>query len=76
MEKTFYCKIHSGSIDSIVEWNEVQKSLELTNFSEKEKENILFPKVCQKQCFDCIAEVGETRIKTQKLIDKSTLNSK
>ena len=55
-------------MESMEEWNEVQKSLELTNLSEKEKENILFPKVCQKQCFDCTAEVGETRIKTKKLI--------
>jgi len=66
--KNFYCKIHSGSIESIEEWNKVSEDLDKTNLSESEKQNILFPPVCKNQCFDCIAEVGETRIKTQKLI--------
>jgi len=68
-KKTFYCKIHSGSLYSIEEWNLTQKSLEFTNLTEKEKQDILFPKVCNNQCFDCMAEVGETRLKTQKLIN-------
>ena len=68
MKKTFYCKNHTGSMESIDEWNEVANSLELTNLSEKAKQDVLFPPVCEKQCFDCIAEVGETRMKTQKLI--------
>ena len=69
MKNTFYCKIHTGSMESIDEWNEVRESLELTNISEKEKQNILFPTVCEKQCFDCVAEVGETRNRTRELID-------
>ena len=70
MEKTFYCKIHTGSMESINEWNDVEESLRHTNLSEQEKSAILFPSVCTKQCFDCLAEVGETRMKTQKLITK------
>lgn len=77
MKKTFYCKIHTSSENfSIDEWNEVQRSLELTNLSEKEKQDVLFPPVCQKQCFDCITEVGEKRLSTQKLIDKMNLKHK
>jgi len=66
-EKNFYCQNVCGS-DSfcINEWNDVQKSLELTNFSEKEKFNILFPKSCKGQCFDCMAiellEKGELKL--------------
>lgn len=72
MKNTFYCKIHTGSMESIEEWNETQKSLELTNLSEREKQDILFPPVCKKQCFDCIAEVRETRMRTKKLIQSQS----
>lgn len=69
--KTFYCQNVCGS-DSfdIEEWNEVQKSLEQTNLPEAEKLKILFPPACEKQCFDCMANVGQQRLKTQKLIEK------
>lgn len=74
MKNTFYCKIHTGSMESIEEWNEVQRSLELTNLSEQEKQNILFPDTCEKQCFDCIAEVGQRRKTTEQLIKNQSIS--
>lgn len=62
---SFYCKrTGDGSDFSIKEWNE------------KFKANLLAGKempsetVCEKQCFNCMAEVGERRKKTEKLITK------
>lgn len=64
-----YCQKVCGEIDfSIDEWNETSKALNLTNMTEREKNNILFPPACDTQCFDCMAIVGARRIKTKKLI--------
>lgn len=72
---SFYCRKISGAEDfSIDEFNKISAELEETNLSEKEKFRILFPPKCDAQCyaqcFDCLADVGERRIKTQKLINK------
>tara|TARA_R100000656_G_scaffold119948_1_gene94015 strand:- start:481 stop:702 length:222 start_codon:yes stop_codon:yes gene_type:complete len=65
----FYCQKACGEIDfSIDEWNETAEALELTNLSEEEKDEILFPEPCDKQCFDCMAVVGARRLKTQKML--------
>jgi len=73
MKNTFYCQNACGSEDfSIEEWNKVSQELELTNLSEKEKDDILFPKACDKQCFDCMAIVGKKRLETFNLIHNRT----
>lgn len=62
--KNFYCMAICGSGDfNIEEWDETRKKLELTNLSEKEKQDILLPPMCKTQCFDCCAVVGATRKK-------------
>lgn len=65
----FYCQKTCGSEDfTIEEWNKVSEDLEETNLSQQEKWDILFPPHCEKQCFDCMAIVGERRLKTKELI--------
>lgn len=67
----FYCQHHSGHEDfSIDEWNEVNKELQTLPLTEKEKQDILFPEPCKKQCQACINIIIDQRIKTQKLISK------
>lgn len=67
----FYCRKICSDLDfSIDEYNETSKALDATNLTEVEKIEILHPSACEKQCFDCMADVGETRLKTQKLIQK------
>ena len=71
-KKNFYCQNICGEEGfSIDEWNKTYADLEKTNMSEKEKDLILFPPQCKNQCFDCIAIIGERRIKTQNLIKAS-----
>jgi hypothetical protein len=57
---------------SIDEWNKAFKFCIDNNLSEEETNKILHPEMfpCEKQCFDCIAIVGERRIKTQQLLSK------
>jgi len=66
----FYCqKICGEEGFSIDEWNKVSKDLDKTNLSEQDKQDILFPPKCEKQCFDCLALVGERQIKTKNLLN-------
>lgn len=58
---------------SIDEWNETFHALELTDMSEREKDEILHPEIlgtCDEQCFDCMAIVGRTRLRTKALVAK------
>lgn len=66
--KNFYCKIHSGSMESIEEWNDVRKQCDNMGLSETERRKILFPDVCKKQCESCVNEVIDSRKNTNKLI--------
>jgi hypothetical protein len=55
-EGNFYCQNKSGHIDfSIADWNK------LNNLDIKQNE-----KECKEQCFECIAIVGQTRLKNMK----------
>ena len=70
MEKTFYCKIHTGTDFCIDEYNKATKELENMGVPLKEQIKILHPNSCKKQCQDCIDEMLDTQLKTQKLVDK------
>lgn len=66
-----YCQKVCGEVEfSIDDWNNESAALDLTNLSEEEKNEILFPSVCEKQCFDCMAIVGSRRIRTKQFITK------
>lgn len=70
MRTNFYCQNVVGNAEfSIDEWNE---QFRLCN--ELGIEMPLDPDPCKEQCFNCLAIVGKTNIKTQKLIDKLNLN--
>ena len=67
----FYCQQKCTDVDfSIDEWNEAFKTCIDLNLDEKATAEILEGKECDKQCFDCMAIIGNRRIKTQALIDK------
>ena len=66
----FYCQNESGDIEfSIIKWNEIAEKLELTNLTEDEKTDILFPKKCLIQCIDCSCIVGKRRLITKQIIE-------
>ena len=64
----FYCKIVVGADFSIDEWNKAFKYCNDNNIEGKEREEILEGTPCEKQCFACMAVVGERRLKTKALI--------
>lgn len=67
--KNFYCQKKCGGDNfSIDEWNIAFKYCIDNNLSENETSEILEGNPCERQCFDCMAVVGETRSKTAKLI--------
>ncbi len=64
----FYCQAKCGHENfSIEEWNKADKEIELMPISENEKDKLRHPDPCKSQCFDCIAIVGDTRIKNKLL---------
>lgn len=70
-DSNFYCQHHSGHVDfSIDEWNEVNKELQSLPLTEKQKQDILLPEPCKKQCQACINIIIDQRMKTQRLIEK------
>lgn len=76
MSTNFHCRKWHGDPDfSIEEWNETAENLDKIDISEEERNKILFPHTnpCENQCFDCMADVGERRKRTQELI--KTLNN-
>lgn len=75
IDKTnFYCQQKCGQVDfSIEEWNKSYKEINAMPISEKAKQKLIDGEPCKEQCFDCIAIVGEQRLKTQKLINKMNL---
>lgn len=71
METNFYCQQKCGQVDfSIDEWNKAYKEINAMPISEEEKQKLIDGDPCKQQCFDCIAIVGERRIKNQKLRDE------
>lgn len=61
----FYCQNVCGDAEfSIAEWNEQFKICNDLNIELPEAEP------CKKQCFDCMANVGDRRIKTKKLLER------
>lgn len=65
--ENFYCQQKCGQVDfSIEEWNKSYKEIQNMPISEKEKRELIDGVPCKKQCFDCIAIVGETRLKNKK----------
>lgn len=72
----FYCQHHTGHEDfSIDEWNKVSNELKSLPLTEKQKQEILFPDPCRKQCQVCIDIVIDHRTKTQKIISKINRNN-
>ena len=71
--KNFFCRKVCGDPDfDIDEWNKAFEYCEKAGIEGIERNKILHPDLfpCQSQCFDCLADVGEQRLKTQKLIEK------
>lgn len=67
----FYCQQKCADVDfNIDKWNEAFKTCIDLNLDEKSTAEILEGKECDKQCFDCMAIIGNRRIKTQTLIDR------
>ena len=69
---TFYCRQHTGDPDfNIDEWNRALEYCDKLNIQGLEREKILHPElhVCKQQCFDCMADVGDRRKKTSKLLN-------
>lgn len=65
----FYCQQKCGIVGfSIDEWNKAYKEINAMPISEAEKQRLIDGEPCTEQCFDCMAIVGERRIKTRKLI--------
>lgn len=65
----FYCQISCGQENfSIEEWNKAYKEINAMPISEAEKQKLIHPDPCEKQCFDCIAIVGARRKETDELL--------
>lgn len=62
----FYCKNYKGEIVMTP-----KLMLMLESMTEKERIDLLGPDPCKEQCFDCMAIVGERRIKTKNLIKRN-----
>lgn len=66
MTINFYCQQKCGSQDfSINDWNKALKFCNDAGIEGKERSEILDGKPCKEQCFNCIAIVGETRLKNK-----------
>lgn len=64
--KNFYCQQKCGEVDfSIDKWNEAFNYCVENNLSEEQMSEILEGTPCKQQCFDCMAVVGETRMKNK-----------
>ena len=64
--ENFYCQQKCGEVDfSIDEWNKRYLEIEAMPISQAEKNKLIDGEPCEKQCFDCMAIVGETRKKNR-----------
>lgn len=60
----FYCENYKGEIVMTPKLMRI-----LDSMTEEERIDLLGPEPCQKQCFDCMATVGERQLKTKQLIN-------
>lgn len=64
---TFYCKITCGDPEfSIGEWNKAYDTCNNLGIEGKERDAVLDGVPCKKQCFSCMATIGERRLKTKR----------
>lgn len=64
--ENFFCQQKCGEVDfSIDEWNKAFQYCIDNNLSEEQTNKILDGEPCKKQCFDCMAIVGDTRKKNR-----------
>jgi hypothetical protein len=56
------CEDENFSID---EWNKSYLEIEAMPISQIEKDKLIDGEPCKVQCFDCMANVGETRLKNR-----------
>jgi len=71
-KRIFYCQNLCGQEDfDIEEWNKALKYCNDANIKGIERDKILHPEKfpCERQCFSCIAIVGDRRLKTKKLLE-------
>jgi hypothetical protein len=69
MKTNFHCRKVNGEANFLIDdWNEAFDYCIKNNLSEKEMDEILNHPSCEKQCFECMADVGQTRLKTKQLI--------
>jgi hypothetical protein len=61
----FFCAHLTCEEFDIKEWNVAYKYCLDNNLSEAETNAILHPPACEKQCFNCMAIVGERQLKTK-----------
>lgn len=67
MGPNFYCQQKCGHVDfSIEEWNKAFKYCNDAGIEGKQRDEILEGKSCNEQCFDCMAIVGQTRLKNNR----------
>lgn len=67
---SFYCQKSCGEVGFYIkEWNKNYKEINAMDISEEEKRKLIHPDPCKEQCFNCMAIVGERRLKTQTLIN-------
>ena len=69
MGSNFYCRQKTGEVTSDPEYWKYVDEIWKMDIPESEKRKLMDGPECKEQCFDCMAIVGERRIKTQKLID-------
>ena len=64
--ENFYCQQKCGEVDfSIDEWNKSYLEIEAMPIPQAEKDKLIDGEPCDKQCFECMAVVGETRKKNR-----------
>lgn len=74
----FYCQQVCGEVDfDISKHNALLEEVYKMPIPNSEMEKIINGEPCKKQCFECIAIVGETRIKNKLIREKQkpTLNT-
>lgn len=75
MKAKFFCQHLTGDLSfSIEEWNAVADALDQAQVSEKQRQSILFPDACTKQCFNCMAIVGHRQRQTKEGIAARSVN--
>lgn len=62
----FYCQIRCGEVDfSFSEWNKALKEILAMPIPEDDKERLIHPAPCERQCQTCIDVVIETKARNR-----------